>query len=127
MLAAVHLAPAAGLAVAALLVGALALYWRRLGRPGVPRSRRLIRRLSIGIMLLAIAAMVRGTCFVDGATSPREYVVVWTIAVVLVGIVILTALVDAVNNIRVHVHDSAHEFRDLVERRDAGAAGDKTT
>jgi hypothetical protein len=68
----------------------------------VPASRRKIRRLSLVIMLLAMPMLVRGLSFVDPDVDKRPYLLVWMTAFVMVLIVIVTALLDAVNTLRLH-------------------------
>lgn len=102
ILAAVHLAPLASITVAVALSAMLSWYLIRVGRADVPPSRRRIRRFSIVVMLVSLPVFVRGLSFIDPATDQRAYVTTWTLATFLVLVVIATAIMDAVNNLRLH-------------------------
>jgi hypothetical protein len=108
----VHLSPAWSLPLAIGLSGVLVWYWLRLGCGEVPPSRRKIRRFSIAIMLLSLPMFVRALSYLDPEVDKRPYVVTWTLAIFMLLLVIATALMDAVNNLRLHQaqrQDALHE------------------
>jgi hypothetical protein len=102
MLAVTHLHPALSLLPAAIIAGWIVWYWWRLSRPEVPPSRRKIRRISIFLMAMSLPMFVRALSFIDPAVEPRPYVMTWLMALLMVALVIGTALLDAVNNMRLH-------------------------
>jgi hypothetical protein len=115
MLAAAH-APAQLSIPLAIAVGLWAVwFFQRQGRPGVPRSRRVIRRVSAVLILCALPAFVRGVSFVDHEAEGMLYVRTWMIAIGLLGLVLLTALADVVNNVRIHAHHQTREAIDAAE------------
>lgn len=77
-------------------------YWLCLGRTGVPVSRRWIRRISIVFLLVSLPMLVRGMSVLDSRTNPGEYVATWMVAIVMVVLVMVTAVIDAANNLRIH-------------------------
>jgi len=104
----VHWAAVVPVAVVALLF--LAWYWKRLGRPEVIASRRRIRRVSLIIMAVVVVLVVRGLSFVDPAVEGRAYAIIWTLAVVGVALVVMTAVVDALNSFRAHNEERQAEL-----------------
>ena len=111
-LAAVHFSPAWSIPLAVALAGVLVWYWFRLRGEHVPTSRRKIRRVSIALMLLSLPMLVRAVSFLDPEVDKRPYVVNWTIAIFMLLLVIATALMDAINNLRLHQEmrqDALHE------------------
>lgn len=127
-LAAIHIPPVYSLAVAAMVLGWITWYWIRLGQEHVPTSRRTIRRISLAVMTLTLIPLVRGASFVDRAVEPREYVVTWTVALLLILAVIACAALDAINSLRLHqrmahdaISDSARELMDAIHRREQDA------
>ena len=105
MIGAAHLHWAAVVPVGGVALLLLAWYWRRLGRPEVLSSRRRIRRASLVIMAAVVVLAVRGLIFVDPAVDGRAYAIIWTLVVVGVGLVVLTAVADAINSFRAHQID----------------------
>lgn len=102
MLAAVHLHPAVTGPLALAVVGLLAWYWRRLARPDVPATRRRIRRTSIIIMVPTLVALSLGLSAFDGLVQREAYLLSWSAALLLTMVLICTALLDALNNLRLH-------------------------
>lgn len=102
LLAAVHLSPALTVPIAIALSAVFVWYWIRLGRGDVPVSRRKIRRFSLAVMLIALPMFVRAASFVDPAIDKKPYVLAWTAATLMVLLVIVSALLDAANNLRLH-------------------------
>jgi hypothetical protein len=115
----------------ALAAAGLVWYWLLLGRPNVPPSRRRIRRISIAIMLLGMPLLVRGVSFLDPAiqSQHRAYVTTWLLVLVFVLAVVVTAVFDIVNNLRLHhastvdeMHDAALKLRDALHSQRASGA-----
>jgi len=119
VIAAVHVTP--WLTVpAALAIGAgLAWYWRQLGREGIGGVQRFVRRLSIGLMLLALVALVRGLSFVDPVVQGPQYVVAWSVALLLVILVFFVACADGAVTMRLLREARDHELR-RAGREDGG-------
>jgi hypothetical protein len=125
ILASVHLALWQSL-VPAVVIGVWASwYWCRQGRSQVPPSRRFIRRTSMLFILLSLPAFVRGLSVIDAQTDGGMYVQTWIIAIVLVSMVAITALIDAINSVRLHAADRAEEA--LEATADLGVAMRKAT
>jgi len=123
-LAAVHLHPLATIIPALGLFTVIAWYWSRAGRAVVPASRRRIRRVSMALMLASLPLFVAGFSFIDGDVDHARYLVVWSIAIVLLGLIVLTAALDVLNNVRLHARqqeeeaiDAASELIEAMRRR----------
>lgn len=111
LLAAVHLSPAVTAPIAIALSAVFVWYWIRLGREDVPDSRRMIRRFSLAVMLLSLPMFVRAASFVDPVVDKKPYVLTWTAATLMVLLVIVAALIDAVNNLRLH---QRHQHEEMI-------------
>ena len=111
MLAAAKISPY--LSVSVLVMGALvvAWYWRRLGAARVPVSRRWIRRVSTGLMLVAAALMVRALSFLDPRMEAHklDYAHTWLVVLLVVGLIGATAVIDVVNTVRLVLRQQAEE------------------
>ena len=99
-LAAVHVDPRLTVTAALVAAGLLVAYWLRLGRAAVPPARRRVRRVSIVLMFVTMPGLVRGLSFVDPALTPREYVVTWSVALIMVLLTLFTALLDGLVTFR---------------------------
>jgi hypothetical protein len=124
LLSAVHLHPAITLFAALAMTAWISWYWRRLGRDDVPHSRRKIRRYSLASIALSLVFFVRVLSFIERATQPRQYMVTWSLALLMVMIVIVIAMIDALNNLRLlqahtaaDMDQSARELIDAIKRR----------
>ena len=95
MFATVHVDPRFTVPAAILIALLLVWYWRRLGRRGVSRLRRRVRRISLGIMLLSLPNFVRGLSFLDPVVDQTQYLVSWSAAMVLILLIFATACADA--------------------------------
>ena len=118
------------LAAALLIAALLVWYWVRLGRETVPESRRRVRRLSLFFMLLSLPALVRGLSYLSPRQDPSDFVITWTVATVMVLLVIGTALADAVVSLRLHrrefegeIEKAGTELHDAVRRQGEPAPG----
>lgn len=115
-LAQTHLQPMVAVPIAMLLGMACVYYWIRLGRPETPPPRRRIRRISLGVVLIELVALVAASSFIDPDLNPAEYVVMWTVAMfLLIGLVIL-ALLDYVTTVRLHVSAMSEEIAEESNR-----------
>lgn len=99
---AAHLPLALTMPVAIVIGIGMVRYWPHLGRAEVPASRRRIRRVSVVFMLVSLPMFVRGLSVLDSKLQPREYLMTWMMAMLLVGLVTITAMIDAANNLRIH-------------------------
>lgn len=102
MLAAVHVAPVYTVPAAVLLAAAVVWYWLRLGQTSVPASRRRIRRASLSLIFVTIPVIVSALSVVDPKQRASAYVVLWSAAVLCLLLIVVTAIFDALNNIRLH-------------------------
>jgi undecaprenyl pyrophosphate phosphatase UppP len=112
MLATVHVNPAMAAPLGAAAVGALLWYWARLGRPVVPASRRSIRRFVTAMMILTVPLLVLGASVHDPEVNHRSYILTWMGVLVMIAVIVLGALIDVVNNLRLYqqmVHDEITE------------------
>ena len=123
-IAAVHVRPGFPIALAALVLLWTLWYWLRLGRPDVPTSRRRIRRFSMAVMLLSLPIFVTALSFIDPDIEQIRYIRTWTVALGMVGLVIISAVIDAMNNLRLHarmkqeaMHDTAAKLAGDLKRR----------
>jgi hypothetical protein len=109
LLAAVHLAPAVSIPPAVILSAVFLWYWLRLGRPEVPASRRKVRRFSLALMLISLPMFVRALSFVDPAVDKRPYAIAWTAVMLVLLLIMATAIMDAINNLRIHTNQKHDE------------------
>lgn len=128
MVAAVFVQPVLVVPIAALIAIGLAWYWARLGRPTVPRSRRRIRRWSLAMMFITLGLVVWALSFVDPRAQPQTAVTAWSLAVLALLAVMVTAGVDMVNNLRLHreavsrdLHEAAVDLVTALRERRAAA------
>jgi hypothetical protein len=124
LLGAVHLPPLISVSMASAIGAWIVWYWFRLGSANVPRSRRRIRRYSLFAIGVSLMFFVRGLSFVDRAVDPRNYIITWSLALLMAAIVIVIAMLDAMNNLRLHqahasaeVKQSTRELVDAIEKR----------
>lgn len=109
-LAAVHLAPAFTMPPALALSAVCVWYWLRLGRSAVPVSRRKVRRFSLAIVLLSLPMAVRALSFVDPNLDKHGYAIAWTFVMLMVLLLVAAALMDAINNLRIHQQQKHDEL-----------------
>jgi hypothetical protein len=63
---------------------------------------------------------VRGLSFVDRAIEPRQYVITWSMGLLMVMIVMVAAMIDAMNSLRLYqAHASAEVEKSTLELVDA--------
>ncbi|MCC6428193.1 MAG: hypothetical protein IT435_15395 [Phycisphaerales bacterium] len=85
----------------AITLIALALHMRALRQSQMPPSRKRIRTVNGWLMLAAIPLL----CYAFGFAIPsqaRQFVLVWAASVGLVGIIVMLAVLDILNNLRLH-------------------------
>lgn len=120
MLAAVHLSPVVTITVAAFVAAWVVWYWQRLSKPDVPPSRRLIRRLSLVVVTAALPVFIAAASFFTAEADGVAYVRIWTAAMALLGLIVLLAMIDVVNNLRLHrIEYAAHRAQSLRELAEA--------
>jgi hypothetical protein len=71
------------------------------GTPGVPVSRRRIRSVNAGLMLVTIPVLA----YAFGIATPartQAFAVAWSAGALLLGLIVLVALADVVNTWRLH-------------------------
>ncbi len=98
--AAIHMSPAVTVPLGLFMTLVLAWYWHSIGLPDVPSSRRRIRRVSLGFIEATLICLVLAMSFIDHATQPSAYVFAWTGVLLLLLLVLVTAVIDLVNNMR---------------------------
>lgn len=131
MLGAVHVSAAISVGVALLLACGVLTYWVTLGAPEVPVSRRRIRRLSLILMLAGLFCTLCGASFFDPEVPGQRlsYAYSWTLALASIVGVVLTAVADFVNSLRLHLGQQARVAERTAEevmrqllRKETGAA-----
>ncbi len=100
MLADAHLPAGVSIPVAVVLAVWMLSYWKRLGDPSFPDSRRRIRRASLAVMLSSLPVSVQALSFLDFQVQPNQYAITWLLIVFLLGLVFVTAALDTVNTLR---------------------------
>jgi len=112
MILAVHLPPTVTLPVALGFALWIMWYWKRLDDPNVDAKRRRIRRASIMVMFVALIPLVRALSFVDHQTDPTGYVISWLLVTFAIGLVVVTAILDTLNTVRMHHEEQIEEAAD---------------
>lgn len=69
--------------------------------PGVPESRRRIRLANAVLMLLTIPMLTAGFSLISGVQRPRLWVMVWLLSTLLVGMILILAVIDTLNTVRI--------------------------
>ncbi|GMV24287.1 MAG: hypothetical protein AMXMBFR58_03180 [Phycisphaerae bacterium] len=105
---------AATAAVITLL--ALALHMALLARTPMPASRRRIRTVNGWLMLGAIPVLMYAFGFAVPSQA-RSFALAWAASIGLIGIIVLLAILDILNNWRLHRRASAQLRRELAEMR----------
>lgn len=88
------------LPAAALLMFAVAGHTMAISQSRHPASRKRIRQANGGIMLVTIPLLATGLSLLDPVRHAREWALVWMASVALLGFVILLALLDVANTVR---------------------------
>lgn len=117
LIGAIHVHPAVTVPIGVIVLAWMAWYWLRLGRKGVPASRRIIRRCSLAAMLIGLPALVAAASYFDpDGGDAQAYVMSWLIAMLVLLIVVVLAIVDGLNSMYVH---------SLIKREEAIRAADE--
>ncbi len=109
MILAVHLPPAVTIPPVIGLALWIMWYWKRLDDPNVDAKRRRIRRASIVVMFVALIPFVWALSFVDHQTNPTGYVISWLLVLFAIGLVVVTAILDSLNTVRMHHAEQTDE------------------
>ena len=102
MILAVHLSPVVTIPPVIGFALWIMWYWKRLDDPKVDAKRRSIRRASIMVMFVALIPLVRALSFVDHRSDPTGYVISWLLVTFAIGLVVVTAILDTFNTVRMH-------------------------
>lgn len=102
MILAAHLPPAVTIPPAIGFALWIMWYWKRLDETNVDAKRRSIRRASIMVMFVGLIPFVRALSFVDHQTNPAGYVISWLLVTFAIGLVVVTAVLDSLNTVRIH-------------------------
>lgn len=134
MLSSILLHPGVSIPPAALALVWIAWYWVRLGRADVPVSRRKIRRTSLVLMAISLPIFVRALSFLDPKTDPVDFMRTWLLALLMIIIVLASAGIDALNNLRLHqaiaheeIRRAARQLAQALERRRLVELGQSAT
>ncbi|MCA9283303.1 MAG: hypothetical protein KDA30_14830 [Phycisphaerales bacterium] len=125
-----------GLAIPIAIVGMIivAAHAQALAKtPGVPESRRRVRLANAVLMLLTIPLLTAGFSLISSTQQPRLWVMVWLISFLLVGMILLLAVIDTLNTIRLgrarrrELRETLSEYRaDIIELARANKAAQST-
>lgn len=88
------------LPMAALLMFAVAGHTIAISHSRQPASRKRIRQANGGLILVTIPLLATGLSLLDPARHAREWALVWMASVALLGFVIILALLDVANTVR---------------------------
>ena len=124
MLGATHLSAWITVPAGGLLIGMLFLHWWRLSRPGIPPSRRRIRRVTAGMMLLTVPMLVTGLSVHDPTLNSRGYLLTWSAIIVMLLLIVIGAILDVVNNLRMHQRMLAREILESLHELSEGPGSD---
>lgn len=121
--------PWIALPVAALALILIAWHSTGLDRRSMPRSRRRIRQANSWVMMLGVPLFAAGVSVVDANTSPRAFVLIWTVVAMLLIVCLLLAVLDALNTWRLAAHHrreiaAAAQGMAALARRDARGESD---
>lgn len=118
MIAAVHIQLPITLPLAGLVAMALWAYWRRLGEPDIQPDRKRIRRVTTAVMGLCVPLLVLGLSVYDPVVAQRGYLLTWSAVIALLVVVLLGAMFDMANNLRLHRQGLEHDIRHSLRRID---------
>lgn len=132
MIGTVLIEPVWTLPIAMLIVAGVIWYFLRLGRDDVPPSRRRVRRLSLVAALATLPMLVWVLSFIRPEQQPGLFIALWSIVFVLILIIVALALLDMVNNLRLHhetvqaeLHEAAAELAEAMRKRRERQQSDK--
>jgi len=87
--------------LAGLTMGVVAWHTLRLQGADIPASRRRIRIVNGLFMLVLVPVLAFATGVVSPAV-PRAFALAWIAVIVMLGLVLAMAILDIVNNVRLH-------------------------
>lgn len=96
--------------IAAVLAFAILWYWIALDNQNVPGSRRRIRRASMVVMLVSLPVFVRALSFISHQSNPSQFVIIWSMLLVLLLLLVITAFADVVNTMNMHREQQIKEM-----------------
>lgn len=88
--------------MASVLAFAILWYWIALDKSNVPASRRRIRRASMVVLLVSLPVFVRALSFISHQSNPSQFVIIWSMLLVLLLLLVITAIADVVNTMNIH-------------------------
>lgn len=89
---------------------AILWYWIALDKPDVPASRRRIRRASMIVLLVSLPVFVRVLSFISHQSNPSQFVIIWSMLLLLVLLLVITAIADVVNTMKIHREQQLQEM-----------------
>jgi len=92
--------------IAILLIGVLLTYFLVLNRT-VPRSKRRLRRANTMVQAILILVGVYALSIADPQHDPATFVIAWIGVILLSLLTVGFAVLDSLNNIRIHRIDRA--------------------
>lgn len=100
--------------LAAVVIVVLATHLTLMRRAEMPASRKRIRTVN-GVLMMLLTPVAAYAFGVVPAAQTKQFVLVFFLVTGLVFIIIMLAVMDALNNVRIH----RREARDLREKYDA--------
>ncbi|HHN78211.1 MAG TPA: hypothetical protein ENK11_05990 [Phycisphaerales bacterium] len=121
--------PLAGLTMLVIAGHLLAM---RDAKDRIPASRYRIRTVNGGIMLVAVPLLASAFSVIP-TNRPRPFLLIWTACIGLLAVVVVLALLDAINNARLglleaqRLHEEHRSLIDLATRTGAEDRCDRGT
>lgn len=109
-------------AIAVLVLGGLAMYWRA-ARSIKPRSRRRLRRANTMVLVVLTLNAVHALSMVTVEDDPATFMISWIGVVFFSVFAVALAFLDSINNVRVHrqekraMREERHQLIKTMERR----------
>jgi cobalamin biosynthesis protein CobD/CbiB len=110
--------PLSGMVMAMLIWHVMALQ-----KPGIPASRRRIRTTT-GVLMLLLTPLIAFALSVATPDRPRVMTLAWSGVLLLVGLVMVLAWVDVINNLRLYQREK-RELRAEAARALAADAAER--
>jgi hypothetical protein len=112
---------------AALVMLMVAAHVLSIQHSDVPASRRRIRTAN-GLLMLVVVPLFAYAVTVPHKQSPQAFALVWVAVMALIGMIIMLALLDILNNVRLQAHQRADASREAAEEllrqvQERGGAG----
>lgn len=112
-----------GLPVAAVLMLMVAAHALAVGESDHPASRKRIRQANAVMILLTVPLLTTGFCVLSARDQPREWALVWLSSFAMLGFVVMLAVVDVMNTLRLLRAARAKLRRELVRGGGGGGGG----